>query len=527
MAEAFIGFNDYKTALVYKDSSHNSFKLNSVKANQEISEFERYEKEIELKQINDERVLSRTIFLSIFMAVLFVLISVIYIQKKRSSIILEKKSRIIDEKNQELVIINQNLESLVQERSREILKKNSELELEIGKSKEYQVELIKAKEIAEEADSLKSTLISNISHEFRTPLNGILGFSEILEDELADSELKEFVFKIRKSAKRLLGVLNSVVTAMELANDDYFIEKTDVDIKELLNGVIRTYENEFAYKSLQLKFDYDLIRNDICFDKNILLTSISCLIENAIKYTDEGEVQIHCFNRNNEDKRFVCISVKDTGIGIKDSDKKRLFNEFRQLSTGYSREYEGLGLGLALSLKLMKLLGGDITFESEHKKGSDFTLWIPDLTLTEETVNTINETTAIPKFAHSNSVRIMIVEDNKINAETLKLFLLSFGEIDIVLNGESGLNLATNTNYDIFIVDINLGKGIDGIQFMERVKKNKRQSNAKFIALTGYVSSKSQMEFIGYGFDDYIPKPADKEQLLNKVKVLINQKNDK
>jgi signal transduction histidine kinase/CheY-like chemotaxis protein len=526
MAEAYIGINDYKTALAYKDSSYNSFKLNAVKANQEISEFEKYEKEIELKRISDERVLNRTILLSVLLSLLFGLLSIIYIQKKRSSIKLEKKSKIIDEKNRELISINQNLESLVQERSGEILRKNAELELEIQKSREYQLELVKAKEVAQEADSLKSTLISNISHEFRTPLNGILGFSEILEDELDKSELKDFISKIRQSAKRLLGVLNSVLTAMELTNNDYFIEKSDFDLEEAVIGVIRNYEREVAQKSLQLKLEFKLNRKNLYFDKNILLRSINCLIENAIKYTNTGEVQIHCFNTKKEDKAYICISVKDTGIGIKDSDKKKLFYEFRQLSTGYSREYEGLGLGLALSQKLMKLVGGDITFESEYNKGSNFVLWIQDFEMSEETVKKRNEVTAAPIIVNSDTVKIMVVEDNIINAETLKLFLNSAGKVDVAFDGESGLNLAINSNYNIFIVDINLGKGIDGIQFMERVKKIDNQSKAKFIALTGYASSKSEMEFIGYGFDAYIPKPADKNQLLNKVNELIIKKND-
>lgn len=515
IAVSNLRLGNYKEAFAYQDSSFAHFRLNSRKTNQEIAEFEKNERELEAKRRDEEAKVSKIIYLTIILIILLVLLSVIYFQRLHRNRLLNEKIQIINNQNAELQSINHKLEDLVQERTNDLYKKNEELEKEIFKRKNTELDLIRAKELAEEGNNLKSTLLANISHEFRTPLNGILGFVEILNEELAGSQLHEFAIKIGRSGKRLLNTLNSVLTIMELTSDNYFAESNSVHVNSYILSLMDNYSTIATAKAIKLNFEKWDEDRTICVDKNILTRSFLCILDNAIKYTRKGSVTVRVYNSKNGAKDELAISVTDTGIGIRNEDKTLLFREFKQLSEGYSREFEGLGLGLAVSEKLVNVIGGRITFESKYESGSTFTVWVP-LVIEEEKQFTDSHNLHIKKIS-DGSLNILIVEDNDLNAEVVSRFVSSLGKSDVAEDAQSALKLVAIKKYDLILMDINLGSGDNGIKLLQEIQKVEAYKDVPSIALTGYAYTRTKSEMIGYGFKGYIAKPVEKEDLLKLI----------
>lgn len=238
-------------------------------------------------------------------------------------------------------------------------------------------ELLIAKERAEESDRLKSTLLSNMSHEFRTPLIGILGYSNFLIEELQNPDQAEMVRDIERSGKRLLTALDGVLHLSEMATIASSLKIKKINLVEHLNDLVKPHLR--AAKEKKLEF-ITRIRNDQLFvssDLFLLKKSVSYIVDNAIKFTDDGSITIIADKKEVAGVVWVTIEIIDTGIGIDEYDQKFIFDSFRQASEGFTRNYEGCGLGLTISQKMVELLHGQITISSELSKGSTFTIWLP------------------------------------------------------------------------------------------------------------------------------------------------------
>ncbi len=249
---------------------------------------------------------------------------------------------------------------------------------EITERKIIEQELIRAKEKAEEADKLKSSLLANMSHEFRTPLNGILGFAQLLQEELKDENQINMVDKIIFSGHRLLKTLNTVLALTELETQDYELQKDEIDLALFCKQIKVLYESYAVSKNIGLTLDIQEENLTVITDYAFLSKIVCNIIENAIKYTFKGEVKIVLESiSGNDSNKTALIKIIDSGIGIRKEDFKIIFHEFRQLSEGYRRDYEGLGLGLAISSKIANLIGAEISVNSELGKGSEFTIKLP------------------------------------------------------------------------------------------------------------------------------------------------------
>ncbi len=382
-------------------------------------------------------------------------------------------------------------------------------------------ELIEAKSSAEEANKLKDSLLSNMSHEFRTPLNGILGFAQLLEDDLTDSQSSEMVKKITRSGKRLMNTLNSVLTLIELEKKDIVINNSEVDLIVICKHVYHTFKTLADEKNLNFTLDFESEKEPYSIDESLLRKLITYLVDNAIKYTSKGEVKLSIRRNRAQDDAGICIIVNDTGIGINDVDKTLIFEEFRQASEGYKRAFEGIGLGLSLSQKIAKLLGVKISFNSEIGIGSEFIITLPplDVSLSENLVKKIINKRE--NILQSTDYEILLVEDNLLNIEVIKRFLKKKGNLTYSQNGRDALELAEKNKYDLFLIDINLGHDIDGIEVLQKLKTYDKYKTTPTVAITGYASENSKHEFLSKGFSRYLAKPFDKKELLNIVDELM------
>jgi len=248
---------------------------------------------------------------------------------------------------------------------------------DISDRKRVEIELIDAKEKAEEMSRLKSNFLSNMSHELRTPLVGILGFAEILENELTDNSHKEMITKIAMGAGRLSMTLNQILDLSKIETNTNSIEWAKIDLSFVIFEVIKLYTIPALKNNICIKSTFGQPDMIISGDERMLFSIFNNLVNNAVKYTSGGEISIDSFVETNVSGEYIVVKVADTGIGIPEDKLEIIFEEFRQVSEGFSRGYEGTGLGLTICKKFINLLNGTIHVESQQGKGSTFTVKFP------------------------------------------------------------------------------------------------------------------------------------------------------
>jgi len=384
---------------------------------------------------------------------------------------------------------------------------------DISIRKAAEIHLIKAKEQAEEMSRLKSSFLANMSHEIRTPLNGILGFAEILKEEIKDNEQLRHVKVIEKSGRRLLETLDLILNFSKLEAESVNAHYGEVNIYKVIDEVVKNFEA--MAKNKNLSFTREIKHDNITaqIDERFLRHVLNNLIKNAIVYTDNGGV-IVTFDKDEND---MIIKVKDTGIGIAKENFEIIFEPFRQESEGYSRNFEGTGLGLSITKRFIELLKGEITVQSEVGIGSTFTVRLPlnkDSKSINESLRKENQKKKVNKITTTKSdLSILIVEDDGDNMEYTASVLNKQFKTDAASNGQDAIEMAKNKVYDIIFMDINLGKGMDGIQTTKEIRKIKGYNNIPIVALTAYTREGDKEEFLAFGCTHYLGKPFSIEQL--------------
>lgn len=375
--------------------------------------------------------------------------------------------------------------------------------------------LIKAKNEAEESSRLKSSLLANMSHELRTPMTGILGFSEILHDELEEDRLKNMASTIYKSANRLMTTLNSIMDLSVIESNRTTLMLHSVNVRSIILQYLQTAYSVANDKGLYIRTSVSPNIN-VLADEKLLGQLIHHLIDNAIKFTIDGGVSISTFTTPGNSSE-VTIKISDTGIGIAPEHHDLIFEEFRQVSEGLSRTFEGSGLGLSLVRKIAKLLNAQVRVESVQEKGSDFYVTLPSSApvqksqeLETEKVEVINTT----RLGRGSVPEVLIVEDNEINRRLAALYLRELCNIDMAENGYMALSKIKSKKYDAILMDINLGAGPNGIHVAQEIRMIDDYKDVPIIAVTGYTLQGDREKLLASGCSHYVPKPYDKRTLI-------------
>ncbi|TRZ66330.1 response regulator [bacterium] len=384
-----------------------------------------------------------------------------------------------------------------------------------------------AKEKAEAISRLKSTMLSSMSHEFRTPLSAIIGFSDILSSDITDTAQKNLLGEINHAGHRLFKTLTQILALAELESGDYQFEDTKFNISACTEALALEYREKASLKGLT----FNIIKNDdeLLFrgSEKMFVTALKSILDNAFAYTSSGSVTVNITKRIYKGEPCSAIDVTDTGIGIAKENLDIIFREFRQISEGYGRYFEGSGLGLTIAKKMMENNGGHLLVTSNIGKGSVFTILLPEykqgkmviapnLQLATSSIVPGKESGVTEK--KSGTPRLLIVDDNTSLRTVISMYLKDICYTDYALNGNSAVELAMNNTYDLILMDINLGSGMNGIETTNCIKNLDGYKEVPVIAITGYALSGDENNLLREGFDEYLAKPFTREKLIEKIR---------
>lgn len=380
--------------------------------------------------------------------------------------------------------------------------------------KKLDQELIQAKEKAEESDALKTAFLHNISHEIRTPINAIVGFSEFLSDNQLDDEKRgKFVSIIIESSNQLLNIINDVMSMATIeAGQEQIVEK-DICINNIFGHLHQQYQHKAHHKSLdfQLFTTLDDEQATVLVDDNKLTQILSCLINNAIKFTQSGFVSVGYTLKYN----FIEFYVKDSGIGISPDLHDKIFHRFRQADNSHTRKYGGSGLGLAIAEAYVKLLGGEIWLHSIPDRGSEFYFTIP-----YKKTNVLNRNINSPSTSVTERKSILIAEDEEFNFLLVEEILLPLNvELTWADDGQKAVDLCNSgKQFDLILMDLKMPR-LNGLAAIEQIRAV--SPNVPIIVQTAYDATIEKQKAFQSGCNDFITKPFNKFELLEKVRQFL------
>ena len=396
----------------------------------------------------------------------------------------------------------------------------------------------------EETDKIKSRFFANISHEFRTPLTLILGPAEKIISRVSDEKVLKDANIIKNNSVRLLQLVNQLLDLSRLEAGKLKLEASKGNIVSFVKGIALSFESLAESKDIILKILSEKEYIELYFDKEKMTKILTNILSNALKFTpEEGKITISIMELTGN----VEIKIRDTGMGIAREEIPKLFNRFYQVDSSHTREFEGTGIGLALTKELVELHYGNINAGSEPGKWTEFTIKLPlgkehlkgeeieevskpeeiKSDIYKESINIQNKiaekiTDEISEESTENGEKtiILIVEDNYDMREYIKDFLLNEYLVEEAVNGEQGVRKAEKIIPDLIISDMMMPK-MDGNELTRILKNDEKTSHIPIILLTAKSGRENKLEGLKTGADDYLTKPFDVKELQIRIENLI------
>lgn len=440
------------------------------------------------------------------------------------------------EKEKQVAAMNQKALDFKQQVKEEVEQRTQDYEEQIKQFKKKDNKLKKSLKEVEDANYLKNAFLSNMSHEIRTPLNGIIGFASLLETELSlleNEELYGYANGIQQSGERLLHLLNNIIDISRIEANDLQVSLQETNLNQIIDKSAELFKFQANEKSLALNIRLEETPM-IYADPDSVSKILSDIIDNAVKYTEKGFINVT--NGYLSDKKEVFVKVKDTGIGIDETYLPKVFEAFRQESLGYSRAFQGAGLGLPLAKRLLDLLSGRIEIESKKQEGTIVTVYLP----TKETFKHVNESLhpqkkkgkePIPLKKAIEDTHLFLVEDDRMNRLVITKMLTDWNlqsaeDGDITIEKIEAA-YKKGKIFDLMLFDINLPNPWDGIKLMHYVKKKfPEYENVPFIAQTAYAMRGDKERLLEEGFDDYLSKPISQQRLLTAIYKFLRKQEE-
>jgi len=457
-----------------------------ISQNTELKQ-KKYENKRQIEKIN---LILNISFVLILIGVVIILLIGYYLKKvKKKNAIIKKQNQLIKTKNKELNNYKKHLENIVAERTEKLLEE---------------------KERAEESDRLKTEFLNNFSHEIRTPLNGIIGFSSLLGNKVIENEKKErFISIIKDSGNQLLKIVENILEYSRITTGQIKTTITSIQVCNVITEIYEPFITKAGAKGLSISLQKEKVNTmlSINTDEYIFRKILDIIIDNAVRFTDKGSIEISVCKKTDDNK--IEISVKDTGIGISPEHKDLVFIPFSQEDKTISRNFGGLGLGLSIAKEYAKLLNGDIYLKSEKNKGTVFYISLPYDLNSEHKIVQPSRSGIIKK---KNKYTFLIVEDEYVNYILLDALLTNIYKKPIILyaeNGKEAVKIVKNNDLiDIVLMDVKMPV-MNGYEATKEIKRIRQK--LPIIAQTAYLMANDTEQQTC--FNDIIQKPIKETEI--------------
>ncbi|HKL35698.1 MAG TPA: response regulator [Salegentibacter sp.] len=391
---------------------------------------------------------------------------------------------------------------------------------DITKEIEAKLSLQKAKEIAEDLNRQKDNFIANVSHEIRTPIHAVLGFTDLLLENEEDKHKVNYLNAVKTAGDSLLFIVNDILDLSKMDAGLLQIDKDVFDVREVVNRVFSILHLKAHQKKIEFEpYVYPDVPKLLIGDKNRLSQVLINLLGNAIKFTSEGKVSLEVtVNKDISEKIILNFKVSDTGIGIPRDKLDTVFQRFLQAEETTSQKYGGTGLGLNISRQLIEKQEGSIEVQSEHGKGTDFIFDIPfEKTLQQTQVSKTEKEETSQKY----NGKILVCEDSELNQRLVKAILKRKGlMVDVASNGEKALSFLKENSYDLIFMDVQMP--VKNGYETTKIIRNQLRLSTPIVALTANFMAAERQKCKEVGMDDYLAKPFQKKQLFEKIEKWVN-----
>lgn len=393
---------------------------------------------------------------------------------------------------------------------------------DLSRNQKYRQKLEVLNDEKEDLLRSKTMLLATVTHDIQTPLGSVIGFTDLIKNTGLSAKQAQYVDNIRHSSQYIVRLVNDLIDFSKLENNKITIEKVPFNFKDLIENTCRPLEHNATAKHIELHWDIEAgLDDNFVSDPYRIKQVLTNLVSNAIKFTQEGSVRVNASAMVDH----IEISVADTGIGIAKSQQKAVFKEFTQANSGIEKKFGGTGLGLTIAKRMLKLLGGSISLESEEGKGSVFTISLPKLVSelpNPEGKKEINE----HETSFLENKKILIVDDDLMQLTLMKEIFANY-PAKVITESDAGKvsEILENEHFDLLMSDVQMPK-TDGFELVKIVRQNNKPeiSGIPIIALSGKRDLTPE-DFTSRGFTASHPKPLQLESLLQLIRAVFEKED--
>lgn len=373
-------------------------------------------------------------------------------------------------------------------------------------------------EIADTANKAKSEFLANMSHEIRTPINAILGMNEMILRESEDDNIRDYSENIQIAGKTLLSLINSILDFSKIEDGKMEIIPVRYDLASMLHNIVNSIIERAKSKDLEFIVDIDENLPSELYGDDVRITQVIMnLLTNAVKYTEKGSVKLSVRDAGRDIEGItLAVSVSDTGIGIKEEDRDKLFESFERLDKERNRNIEGTGLGMSIVTRLLKMMGSKLNVHSVYGEGSEFSFLLKQKIEDPKPMGNYglrlsrSDDQKVERYLYAKGAKILVVDDNEMNLKVAKSLMKRSGIVpDLAASGREAIEKIKEKKYDIVLLDHMMPK-MDGIETLNILREeNLLSDETVVIALTANAVVGAKESYLAAGFNDYLSKPID------------------